>query len=206
MEREVIEVNRKILLTVLALSLVLLATPYVGTAAACGGQCKKEWKSYDVEGILLDITDSTTTQNGPILIIDGTRLPAGVVQMTATIDGVKYCYPEDFDYAETFHVEINVLDGTGTLTVWTVLTFHLPCHPALKEYIVANLVNGDFYGTFQLSGTKLFCKVEGGGPDVATHGPYDGQVALFPSHVGLIKGWPCGARLLLDLYRHWRYC
>jgi hypothetical protein len=188
----VIEVNRKILLTVFTLAVIMVATPYFGTVSANRGQNMKEFKSYDVEGILLEITDSQQTMNGPILIIDGTRLPAGVVEMTATIDGVEYSYPEDFGYAETFHLEINTLDGTGILTVETVLTFNLPGNPEIKEWIVANLVEGGFTGTFQLSGTKMFSKVEGGGPDIANTGPYNGGEALFPIHVGLIKGWPFG--------------
>ncbi len=184
--------NRKILLIGLVFAVVLLATPYFGTVSANRGQNMKEWKSYDVEGILLEINDSEQTMKGPILIIDGTRLPAGVVEMTATIDGIEYSYPEDFEYAETFHLEINTLDGTSILTVETVMTFDLPGHPELKEWIVANLVAGGFSGTFELSGTKMFNKVEGTGPDVANTGPYNGGTALFPVHVGLIKGWPFG--------------
>lgn len=187
--------NRKILLTVLVLVVVLLATPFIGMAHANRGQNKKEWKSYDLEGILLEIADSTTTQNGPIVIIDGTRLPAGVVEMTATIDGITYSYPEDFDYSEHFHLELNVATTppTGTLTVETVLTFNLPGNPEIKEWIVAGTTPAmGFSGTFQLSGTKMFNKVEGEGPDVAVQKPYGSGMALYASHIGLIKGWPFG--------------
>ena len=181
--------NKKILVMAVALMAVaMLATPMVGTVAANRGQNKKEFKSYTLEGILTNPIIINEEFDPPMWVADGTRAPDGVVECVITIDGIEYSYPEDFSYTEAWHLELNVVTGIGILTAECGYTFNLPGKPTVTEWIFTNLSGGEYSGMFQLTGTKMFNKVEGGGTETGLQV----EDALFVNHMGLIKGWPFG--------------
>jgi hypothetical protein len=189
--------NRKVLVIAVALMAVaMLVTPLVGTVAANRGQNKKEFKSYTMECILIHGVTTNEEFIDSWYVADGTRAPDGVVEMVATIDGNKYSYPDDFSYTEYWHLELNMDTGTGALTVKAAMIFNLPGKPTVTEWIVAAATTSEagteFHGVFQLTGTKMFNKVEGGGTDDEIPGLYNGENALFVNDMGLITGWPFG--------------
>lgn len=172
--------------------MAMLATPFVETVAANIGQNKKEFKSYTVEGTLIHNVITNEEVNFPWYSADGTRASDGVVELVITIDGDEYSYPDDFSYTEKWHLELNLATITGTLTVESAYTFNLPGNPTITEWIITNLLVDEYSGIFQLTGTKMFNKVEGGGTEAGLQGLYNGETALFVDHTGLIKGWPFG--------------
>jgi len=177
-------VNRKVLVLAVALMAVaMLAAPVMANR----GQNMKEFKSYTLEGTLINSVIEYQELNFPIWSGYGTRAPDGVVECVITIDGVEYTYPEDFSYSEYWEMELNVVTGEGLLTVESVYTFNLPGKPAITEWIVTEIVGGEYNGMFQLTGTKMFNKVEGSGTETGIPGE-----GLAVTHVGLIKGWPFG--------------
>ena len=191
--------NRKSLFAVLILTTILMATLMIGTASACRGQNKKEYVDYRFEAVLSDSAVNVDNTRFPLLVIDGVRLASGIQSCVVTINGEAYTYPEDFSYSETFHLETNAITGIGYLQVKTTLTFNLPGHPTLTEYLSGTMTrvgaNTELDGTFYLTGTKMFHKVEGGGTE-DSHGVEGVDYAL---HTGQMKGWPTHILKILDM-------
>lgn len=185
--------NRKILIlaeTLIVLS--ILSTLFVSTVAANRGQTKKNYVDYRFEAVLTDAVVSIEV-TPPTIVIEGYRPPSGVQSCVVTINGESYSYPEDFDYNENFRIVGNIITKEGVLEVKTVLTFNLPGNPTITEWLsgqVTGIGTGNMAldGSFYLTGTKMFNKVEGGGT------PFSTQVEWvdYALHIGLIKGWPFG--------------
>ena len=183
--------HKKVLALVLVVA--LMATSLVGTVAANRGQTKKEYVDYVFDAVLANPV-VTVLVDFPSIVIDGYRPPEGVVSCVVTINGEGYSYPEAFSYNENFHIEGNMITGDGFMEVTTVLTFNLPGHPKITESIISQVTGvgtGSLAfedGTFQLTGTKMFNKVEGGGVLLSTQaGGID-----YALHIGQMKGWPFG--------------
>ena len=191
--------NRKVLITIVALLVtVMVATSLLETVEACGrGWHKKRLFTYKLEARLGSPANTNVDNSGaPTLIIaEGYRPSTSVYECTVTINGKTYSYPEDFNYEEQYHMEMHPLIKEADLTVETTLTFNLPGHPTLKESLTSKLTNmgtpeATYDGTFILTGTKMFCKVTGGGSE---EGYYEGEAPnriLIIHHTGLIKGLP----------------
>jgi hypothetical protein len=183
-------VNRKILVVVLAV--VLMATPLVSTVAANRGQTKKEYVDYRFEAVLTNPV-VTVVVTFPTIVIEGYRPPSGVQSCVVTINGEAYSYPEDFSYTENFRIEGNIITGKGVLEVKTVLTFNLPGNPTVTDWLSGQVTGFDtgsmvLDGTFYLTGTKMFNKVEGGGIPLSTQA----SGVDYALHIGQMKGWPFG--------------
>lgn len=182
--------NRKIIVTFLVV--VLIATSFIAIVAASRGQNKKEYVDYRFEAVLTN-AEVTVVATPPNIVIEGYRPASGVQSCVVTINGKAYSYPEDFSYAETFRIEGNMITKEGFLQVKTVLTFNLPGKPTVTEWLYGQVTgigtgNMALQGTFYLTGTKMFNKIEGGGIPLST------QVSGvdYALHVGQIKGWPFG--------------
>jgi hypothetical protein len=128
--------------------------------------------------------------------VEGYRPSTSVIECIITINGVAYSYPDDFTYEEILHMEINAVAGEANLTAITTYTFfNLPCKPTLSEHIVAKgtgigTPEPSYDGKFALSGTKMFCRVAGGGSDVSHYEGEEPNRVMIVSRTGLIKGWP----------------
>jgi len=178
---------------VLTLILVLMASAFAVTVSANIRQNKKEYVDYRFEAVLTSAVVSVVV-DPPNIVIEGYRPASGVQSCEVTINGNTYSYPDDFEYTENFRIEGNVVTGKGVLEVKTVLTFNLPGHPQLTEWLycqVAGIGTGSMVieeGSFYVTGNKLFNQVEGCGIPAST------QVAGvdYALHIGQIIGWPLG--------------
>lgn len=191
--------RRKLILASVAL-LAILTSSIVVVSAWRYRKPKQEYVVYDLK-LRLNPTASVTTftdaSNYPIIVTDSYMTDGGVVQANVTINGEVYTYPGDFDYNYTAHLDLNYETGNGFIIIQETLTFnHLPGHPTLKgraeekatglilipEIDISNL---EYFGNYQISGTKMFGNVEGDGMGM------EGQsTGLVTRHFGLIKGWP----------------
>ena len=191
--------RRKLILASVAL-LAILTSSIVVVSAWRYRKPKQEYVVYDLK-LRLNPTASVTTftdaSNYPIIVTDSYMTDGGVVQANVTINGEVYTYPGDFDYNYTAHLDLNYETGNGFIIIQETLTFnHLPGHPTLKgraEEKATGLVlspaidisNLEYFGNYQISGTKMFKNVQGDG--AAMEGQSTGLVVR---HFGLIKGWP----------------
>jgi hypothetical protein len=146
----------------------------------------------------------------PVVIYDA-YIPNTSLAKTAeaTIRGVVYACPKDFDFGYTVHEEINEVTGSGFELIKETLYFkNLPGHPTLiglaeekcsgcivppnidlkdVESMKAQACATPFemFGNFQLNGTGIFKNVEGSG--IGMCGVSTDFVVI---HAALIKGWP----------------
>lgn len=181
--------NRKITFIIGLLCAILAATSVLG-AMAYWGQGQNTYVGYKFQAVLNNPV-VTTTGNPPFLVVDGYRPLAGIQSCNVTVNNKTYSYPNDFTYQETFHVESNQITGKGIMRVTTVLTFNLPGHPIIKEYLTAQVTRTGMNTTtddsaFYLTGTKVFDNVEGGGFAES----YAVSGTDYALHIGLVKGWP----------------
>jgi hypothetical protein len=140
-------------------------------------------------------TSTDTTSEPGFVILDGSVPDTAIVMPTsATINGVVYAYPSDFDYTYSYHVELNIATGNGLEMVQETLTFnHLPGHPTLlgraEEKVTAefptDISHLEILGNFQLTGTKMFSDVAGSGT-----GMFGQSTGLVVYHFAWISGWP----------------
>jgi len=191
----VIEVNRKsLLIAFVLLSTILLVSPLIGTVAAWRERDRDNYACYKSEWILgRDVIDSDVTVDG-VEIIDGHRDPSGIFKAVVTINNREYSYPKDFSYIDTWHMELDLTTFSGILTGELVLTFNLPGKPTITEWLTTKIqyvspTEALYKGGFTLTGTKMFCKVEGRGIESAYSGLYNGENALYATHMGIIKNW-----------------
>lgn len=192
--------NRKKLFVVTLAILAILTSSIVAVSAWRFVKPKPEYVVYDLKvklNPMAAVTTFTDDSNYPIIVTDSYMTDGGVVQANVTINGEVYTYPEDFDYNYTAHLDLNYETGNGLIIIQETLTFKkLPGHPTLKgraeekatgliiipEIDISNL---EYFGNYQISGTRMFRNVEGDG--MGMEGQSTGLVAR---HFGLIKGWP----------------
>jgi hypothetical protein len=193
-------INRKVKLLATVAILVVLTSSVVVVSAWHFVKPKPEYVVFDLKLRLnarATVTTFTDASNYPTVVTESYMTDGGVVQANVTINGVVYTYPEDFDYNYTAHLDLNYETGNGFIIIQETLTFNnLPGHPTLKgraeekatglilvpEVDISNL---EYFGNYQISGTKMFRNVQGDG--MGMEGQSTGLVAR---HFGLIKGWP----------------
>lgn len=192
--------NRKKLMIATVAILAILTSSIVAVSAGHFIKPKQEYVIYDLKLILnpmATVTTFTDDSNFPVVVTESYMTDGGLVQADVTINGVVYTYPEDFDYNYTSHLDLNYETGYGLIIIQETLTFkNLPGHPTLNGraeekatgLILSpelNIDNLEYFGNYQLSGTKMFSNVVGDG--TAMEGQSTGLVTR---HFGLIKGWP----------------
>jgi hypothetical protein len=145
----------------------------------------------------------------PVVITDAYIPNTALLTAEATIRGVVYTFPKDFDFDYNVHGELNEVTGNGFELIKETLYFkNLPGHPTLiglaeekcSGCIVspnidltkvasaqeqARTIHMEFFGNFQLTGTGIFKNVEGSG--IGMFGVSTGFVVI---HAAPIKGWP----------------
>lgn len=191
--------RKKLILTSLAL-LAILTSSIVAVSAFQAVKPKQEYVVFDLKlGLnpLAAVTTFTDASNYPIIVTESYMTDGGVVEASVTINGEVYTYPEDFDYNYTSHLDLNYETGYGFIIIQETLTFkNLPGQPTLNgraeekatglilipEIDISNL---EYFGNYQISGTKMFENVQGDGMGM------EGQsTGLVIRHFGLISGWP----------------
>ena len=192
--------KRKAVILATIAVLAILTSSVLVTSAWYFVKPKPEYVVYDLKLRLnpyATVTTFTDDSNFPIVVTDSYMTDGGVVQANVTIDGRVFTYPEDFDYNYTAHLDLNYETGYGFIIIQETLTFkHLPGHPTLngraEEKATGlilvpelNIDNLEYFGNYQISGTKMFKNVQGDG--MGTEGQSTGLVTR---HFGLIKGWP----------------
>lgn len=192
--------SRKKLIPAALVILAILISSIVAVSASQLVKSKQEYVIFDLKLTLNPMATETTFSdfsNFPVVVMESYMTDGGVVQADVTINGVVYTYPEDFDYNYTSHLELNYETGYGLIIIQETLTFNnLPGDPTLngraEEKVtglilspVPNIDNLEYFGNYQLSGTKKFKNVQGDG--AAMEGQSTGLMAR---HFGLIKGWP----------------
>ncbi len=184
--------NKKALFAITAfLTIAMVATSLMGTAEALGRG--RDWRPYKADTILGKPVITYSDDSGaPFhIILEGYRPTTSVIECIIEIDGVEYSYPEDFNYEEFFHMEMNAISGEADLTATTTYTFiNLPSKPTLSEHIVAKQGPTSYDGGFVLSGTKMLRIVVGGGSDQAYYEGEEPDKVLVVSRTGFIIGWP----------------
>lgn len=190
--------NKKVLmLTTVAIVALLTSSMIAVSQAWWFKKPKPEYVGYDFKAILgtLVLTVNDTSGAPSRIVWEGYRAPEGVIQCNVTINGKVYYYPDDFDYYESFYYEMNLIIRKGLIRVEVTLTFkNLPGHPTLKEWLVTEFTNigtpeATFHGVFELTGTRMFNKVEGFGLDTGYYIQRAPPI-LYARHFGFIKGWP----------------
>jgi hypothetical protein len=164
----VIEVNRKILLTVVALAAVLLTTPYVGMVHAVGGQQKQDFLLTADIYVLADAKTMATDSSNP-----GARVRVGLTYDTVHNgwSGTLQTYPHNI---QIMRATVSFADGS-TLEILAVLKI-VPnpdtIHISADGHFVA-------FGTGALKGVHLM-----GTCDWFKLG------YLHTAFRGEVKGWP----------------
>ena len=178
----------------------LIASVFVITQAGAFINPKPEYVIYELN-VTLSPTGAVYTHvdssGFPVVVSDGYVPDTAIVAASATINGVVYSYPKDFDYNYTFHVVLNEVTGYGIEMVQETLAFkNLPGHPTLigrtEEKVSGEILSPtvdvshlEVAGNFQLTGTGMFRNVQGSG--YATIGVSTGFVVY---HFAWISGWP----------------
>ena len=137
------------------------------------------------------------SSNFPVVVSDGYCPNTGIATANVTIKGVAYTFPKDFDYSYTVHSERNEVTGNGFEMIKETLCFkNLPGHPTLigwtaekdSSFILSpqmDITHLEVFGSFQLTGTGVFKKVNGSGI-----GMMGASTSYVVYHVAWIKGWP----------------
>ena len=194
-----IMIRKKMIMSTVAI-LAILITSIVAVSALQLTTSKQEYVIFDLKvrlNPMATVTTFTDASNAPVIVTDSYMADGGVIEASVTINGVLYTYPEDFDYNYTAHLDANYETGYGLIIIQETLTFNnLPGKPTLNgraEEKVTGLIilptpdisNLEYFGNYQISGTKMFENVQGDG--MAMEGQSTGLVAR---HFGLIKNWP----------------
>jgi hypothetical protein len=196
--------RKNVLLFAIVLCVLLSASSFIAVSQAWRlRKPNKEYLSYDLKVIYGSVTITYVDASGAPELIIIEHSVENAVEATITIDDEVYSYPDDFDIAVNHHIELNALTGEGLARTAGEFTFNVPSHPTLAFWGVARITNfwqapdgtiinpEDFRGKgqFELTGTKLFNKVEGFGlGDTIFYPPeYTNQ---YVHQIGYIKGWP----------------
>jgi hypothetical protein len=163
----------------------------------------KEYVGYDLKAVYGSVTITSLDASGAPELIIIEHSVQSAVEATITIANKVYVYPDDFEIAVTHHIEFNALTGEGLVRTAGEFTFKAPSKPTLMFWGVAQitglwqtpegtLINPEDFrgkGQFELTGTRLFNKVEGFGlGDTIFYPPeYTNQ---YVHQMGYIKGWP----------------
>ncbi len=200
------ETKRKnVLVSVIVISTLLIASSIIAISEAWGPRKRKpEYVGYALvlngagDGAVTFVDTSGAPNNVVIEGTSGTLLGANV-----TIDDKVYYYPKDFDYSHVFHFEFNAITGKGLLRSEATITFKMRGRPIVSDWTVTRVSGYRVYpnatliapeevtyeGTFQLSGSGQFNKVEGFGlGEGYMVPPYYNNTYI--RHFGYIKGWP----------------
>lgn len=192
--------RKKLILPTVVILATILITSILAVSALQLTTSKQEYVIFDLKVTLnpmATVTTFTDDSNAPIIVTDRYMTDGGVIEASVTINGVLYTYPEDFDYNYTAHLDSNYETGYGLIIIQETFTFNnLPGKPTLNgraEEKVTGLImlpapdisKLEYFGNYQISGTKIFENVQGDG--MAMEGISTGFVAR---HFGLIKGWP----------------
>lgn len=102
------------------------------------------------------------------------------------MNGHEYSYLNDFAYAKSSHGVHDETSFRFTLQTKAVFTFNLPGYPTITECVNTemDLVSGEYHGVFELTGTKMFHKIEGHGFE----SDIDESGVLNVIHAGLTTG------------------
>jgi len=189
----VIEVNRKIIVIVLAIAVVLLATPYIGMVYAGKGQDKLSFEfvltgMYTRPGEVLEsgirahLWDMPFISLAPMVVeIDGTPIPSNLLSYTGSLR-VNLGENINGNGGETLKV-------TETITIWEDAA-HTILRGTLELHVMGNVEQGQGVGAgnnFNGFGTGDFAGVKLCGDTVGL-AIVDGMVQL--TRVGTIMGWP----------------
>jgi hypothetical protein len=194
--------RRTILIVTVALLMVLSASSIIAISQAWW-KPKPEYVGYDLKVVYGPVTVTSVDASGAPELVIVEHIIETAVECTLTMDDKVYSYPDDFSISVAHHVELNALSGNGLVRTVGTFTFKMPGKPTLTYWGVARitglwqtpegtLVNPQDFrgqGEFQLSGTKLFNKVEGFGLGDTIFNPpeYTNQ---YVHQIGFIKGWP----------------
>jgi hypothetical protein len=194
--------RRTILVVTVALLMVLSASSIIAISQAWW-KPKPEYVGFDLKVIYGPVTITYVDASGAPELVIVEHIIETAVECTVAIDDKVYSYPDDFDISVTHHVELNALTGNGLVRTVGTFTFKLPGKPTLTYWGVARitglwqtpegtLINPQDFrgqGEFQLSGTKLFNRVEGFGLGDTVFNPpeYTNQ---YVHQIGFIKAWP----------------
>jgi hypothetical protein len=203
------EINRRAVLTsIVVISTLLIASSIIATSQAWWLQkLRPKYVDYELEAIIgpsiiTDFDDS----GAPDIVIEGTH--DSLLEGTITINDKVYSYPDDFEYTASFHIEVNAITGEGFIRSVNTFTFKLKGRPAITGWLISRVTgmtftpDGElaapeeikFEGSFQLSGTKQFDKVEGFGLEEGHMIPIQqGDETTYTNnvhHFGFIKDYP----------------
>jgi len=186
--REVIEVNRKILLTVIALAIILMATPYIGMVQACGGHDndKLYFKLY-IEG-----TTVGPPAQGPWTTDDGFTHIRGLPWVVTGAFEIWIGKAAPISLPPTAYSGYLDLDisptGFITLSVHETITF---AGGTLKIVTAETMQDGVGGGTFFGHGKGVLddVKVKGKSAAVETTTP-DGSSLNLITREGILWDWP----------------
>jgi hypothetical protein len=196
--------RKNVLLLAITLVVLLSASSVIAVSQAWGlRKPNKEYVSYDLKVVYGSVTVTYVDASGAPELIIIEHAVESAIEATITIDNEVHSYPGDFDIAVTHHIELNALTGEGLVRTAGEFTFNTPSKPTLAFWGVARitgflqtpdgtLINPEDFrgqGQFELTGTKLFNKVEGFGlGDTIFYPPeYTNQ---YVHQIGYIKGWP----------------
>jgi hypothetical protein len=182
----VVEVNRKILLSVLVLSVVvLLAAPYIGMVQADGkGQTKQYFKEV-LTGVDHPGADTKMWDAGNNIF-----QARGFVYTAFTVEVIVGATTYNLDpvgYSSSMDMMLNVVTGHGTIRVHEILTFadgstlEIQTAETLWNYGSPDMVAG---GSFVGHGTGSLEGVKVQGTSSLAYGESG------PTRVGIVMGWP----------------
>ena len=186
--------NKKIIgIAIALLTAVMVIAPLIGATTAKNVKIKEKDVSYELDVLYSHAEVTYVDSSGyPELVIVEEFHPIGsIIYLTVTIDDIVYSYPDDFDYSDFWHAELNYNTLEGILEVEWVLTFNLPGNPTIIGRPITTVWNFgtsdvNLAGTVTLTGTGLFDKVKGYAVDEG----WDVGGNFYVHHVGVLKGWP----------------
>jgi hypothetical protein len=202
------EIRRRTVLTsIVVISTLLIASSIIAISQAWWPQKPKpKYVGYEVEATVgPSIITDFDPSGAPNIAIEGTH--DSLLEGTITINDKVYSYPDDFEWTAYFHIEVNAITGEGFIRSVNTFTFKLRGRPAITCWIISRITgmtlspagelvapqNIKFEGSFQLSGTNQFDKVEGFGLEKGHMIPIQGDETTYTNnvhHFGFIKGWP----------------
>ena len=163
----------------------------------------KEYMGYDFKVVYGSVTITSVDASGAPELIIIEHAVESAIEATITIGNEVYSHPNDFDISATHRIEFNALTGEGLVRTAGEFSFSVPSKPTLAFWGIARitglwqtpagvLINPEDFrgqGQFELTGTKLFNKVEGFGLGETIFYPpeYTNQ---YLHQTGFIKGWP----------------
>lgn len=185
--------NRKILLTVLALATVLLATPYIGMVSAGKGQEKLDFELY-----IVGLPDYGTGESRRTPDPDGPFnhgrdvewLPVDVLEVTI---GSNPYYPPDVSYSCIIDADYNTVTFIGHQRVRETITFY-------EDSVVVGTIEILTIGKLGDEGVVFTGHGTGTLEGVKVHGTTSGEIMDWPdgppgfrlsiARWGTVMGWP----------------